>query len=75
MPVIDGVRLKRRLPDCPRERRGRRSIEPRGNFGFFKSDIQEVADMDILHIAGSVCSIAGLIFAIIVYKKSKNIRK
>nr|DAU79681.1 MAG TPA: hypothetical protein [Bacteriophage sp.] len=28
---VDGVRLKRRLPDYPRERKGRRVSQPRGN--------------------------------------------
>ncbi|MCD8099048.1 MAG: hypothetical protein LUE06_00505 [Oscillospiraceae bacterium] len=30
--------------------------------------------MDILHIIGSICSIGGLVFAVIVYTKSKNIK-
>ena len=40
-----------------------------------ESNSEEVADMDILTIVGSICSIVGLAFAIHVYIKSKNEKK
>lgn len=68
--LLDGVRLKRRLPDHPRERKGRRNI-----VASRESNSKEVTDMDILTIIGSICSIVGLAFAIYVYIKSKNEKK